>query len=257
MKVPILMYHRIGNDARDRRFTVSPERFKQQMQYLSDSGYCVVGLKSFVDALDGIASLPNKSVVLTFDDGFKETFDFACPVLKSFGYTAAFFLVTRLMGRTNEWMRRANYAGAPLMNWTHARRLLEEGFEIGSHTATHPALPEIDPTVARREIDESKRELEDRLGVAMRFFAYPFGRLNQTVQKLVSESGYLAACSTRSGFNNAQVDRYALRRLDIYGTDSIATLRRNLLFGENQMSLGRVTAYYMRRATNRLASLAR
>jgi peptidoglycan/xylan/chitin deacetylase (PgdA/CDA1 family) len=227
------------------------------MQYLSDSGYCVVGLKSFVDALDGIASLPNKSVVLTFDDGFMETFDFACPVLKSFGYTAAFFLVTGLMGKTNEWMQSASHTGAPLMQWGHARRLLEEGFEIGSHTTTHPSLPEIDVAIAKREVEDSKRELEDRLGVAIRFLAYPFGRLNQTVQKLVSEAGYFAACSTRSGFNNAQVVRYALRRLDIHGRDSIPTLRRNLLFGENQMSLGRVTAYYMRRATNRLASLAR
>ncbi len=253
MKVPILMYHRISKSANEQRYTVTPSKFEQQMKFLDTKGYNVISLDSLSDAIDGIVTLPRNSVVITFDDGFQETFDYACPVLKRLRFTATFFLVTKLMGKTNEWMPQHRGIRLPLMRWTDARWLLAEGFEVGSHTATHPVLPEINPAAARQEIEESKRELEDQLGMAIRFFAYPYGRLDRTVQDLVRESGYAAACSTRAGFNGVEVDRFVLRRLDIHGTDSLGNFRRNLIFGENQMSLSRLTGYYGRRVANKFS----
>jgi peptidoglycan/xylan/chitin deacetylase (PgdA/CDA1 family) len=257
LKVPILMYHRVAPDRRDARYTVSPENFFRQMEFLHGQDYRVVDLDGLLDALDGKRSLPPRSMVLTFDDGFLDTVEYACPILKRFKYTAAFFLVSGLMGKSNEWMQRNGARGCALLGWSEARSLLSQGFTLGSHSVSHPKLPDIDPASARREIEESKRALEDRLAAPIRFFAYPHGLFNATVQEFARAAGYAAACSTRAGFNNLSVDRFALRRLDVFGTHSVKTFRRNLLFGENEMNAGRLLAYYARRAGSRLAAMLR
>lgn len=251
------MYHCVGTATRKSRFNVPPERFAEQMKFLSDHRYRVISLDTFLNALTERASLPLGSVVLTFDDGFQDTFDYAYPVLKQFGYTATFFLVTRLMSKTNEWMRQGELENGRLMGWKEARQLLAEGHCLGSHTNTHPMLPEISARAAKTEIEDSKLELEDRLGVPVRFFAYPYGRFNPSVREFVCQAGYAAACSTQAGFNAVGVDPYALRRLDIYGTASMGTFRRNLIFGENQMTSARLAVYYARRAIARIASQRR
>ena len=248
------MYHRIGDTSQDRRYSVSPPRFEKQMQFLSDHGYHVASLEAFTKALEGLVSLPDNSVVLTFDDGFQETFEHAVPILKQFGYPATFFLVTGLVGKTNEWIEHRGYPTARLMGWEEAQRLKVEGFGLGSHTVSHPRLTEIDWVAARKEIEESKRRLEDRLGVPVQFFAYPYGLFDSCIRDLVREAGYSAACSTRAGFNTAEADRFALRRLDIYGTDSTSTFGRNLLFGENRMTSNRLIGYYMRRMVARFVA---
>ena len=247
------MYHRIGDTSLDRRFSVSPQNFQRQMQYLRDHGYRVVGLTALLELLAGKDRTSDKVTSITFDDGFEDTIDHACPILKGFHYPATFFIVSSLMGLTNEWMQGAGYPAARLIGWDQARWLDAEGFSIGSHTATHPILPEIDENAAACEIRDSKRAIEDRLGIPVRFFAYPYGRFDQRIRNLVQECGYQAACSTQAGFNGKQVDRFALRRLDIYGTDMLSTFGRNLLFGENQMNLTRLAKYYLRRGASRFA----
>jgi peptidoglycan/xylan/chitin deacetylase (PgdA/CDA1 family) len=247
-RIPILMYHCISKVAGRSRFNVSAEQFERQMKFLCDRGYHVVGLNTFLNALETETPLPTQSVVLTFDDGFQDTFDYACPILKQFGYPGTFFLVSRLIGKSNEWMGNTPPKNARLMGWREARQMLGEGHCLGSHTATHPILPDIEPSAVKLEVEQSKRELEDRLGVQIAFFAYPYGRFNPSTQEAVRLAGYLAACSTQAGFNGPDVDRFALRRLDVYGTSSMGMFRRNLIFGENQMTSARLAGYYARRA---------
>jgi peptidoglycan/xylan/chitin deacetylase (PgdA/CDA1 family) len=247
------MYHSVSKPARKSRFSVSVNEFAKQMKFLCDDSYHVIGLNDFLAALQSGMSLPPQSVVLTFDDGFQDTFDYACPVLKQFGYPATFFLVTGLVGKFNDWMGNTPPKNARLMGWSEAQHLLADGHCLGSHTVTHPVLPEIDPDVVKVEVEESKRELENRLGVSIQFFAYPYGRLNSFTKESVRLAGYTAACSTQAGFNGVEVDRFALRRLDVYGTVSMGTFRRNLIFGENGMTSSRLAAYYFRRALAKLA----
>jgi len=253
VRIPILMYHRIGDTALDRRFCVSPQEFQRQMQYLRDREYRVIGLAALLELLAGKVQPLGKVTAITFDDGFQDTIDYACPILKKFHYPATFFIISRLMGLTNQWMQSAGYPVARLIGWEQARQLDAEGFSIGSHTATHPILPEINGDAASYEIRDSKRSIEDRLGIPVHFFAYPYGRFDQRIRNLVQESGYQAACSTQAGFNGNQVDRFALRRLDIYGTDLLSTFGRSLLFGENQMNLRRLARYYLQRSAARFA----
>jgi hypothetical protein len=99
--------------------------------------------------------------------------------------------------------------------------------------------------------------LEQRLATPIKFFAYPYGQFNQAIQETVREAGYLAACSTQAGFNGSAVDRFALRRLDIFGTHSLRVFHRNLTFGENEMNVSKLLGYYARRATSRISDLVR
>ena len=153
-----------------------------------------------------------------------------------------------------EFRRRTGhgYSTASLMDWADARQLLLDGFSLGSHSRTHPRLDEFDGAALADEITGSKREIEDRLGTSIDFFAYPYGAFNARVRDFVQRSGFTAACSTQSGFNNLTTDRFALRRLDIQGTDSVATFLRSLVFGENSMTTGRALQYYAKRVVSRL-----
>ena len=248
------MYHRIAHDRSERRYTVLAGNFEQQLVFLRDHDYQVITLDAVVDALDGRTSLPEKSIVLTFDDGFRDTVEYACPILRRFGYSATFFLISGLMGRSNEWMQREGHKSSPLIDWSDARNLFAEGFVVGSHSVSHPSLPAVDLPAARREIEGSKQTLEQQLSVPIKYFAYPYGRFNHSIQEVVREVGYVAACSTQAGFNGPTAERFALRRLDVFGTHSLTAFRRNLIFGENEMNAVKLLAYYARRATSRIAT---
>jgi peptidoglycan/xylan/chitin deacetylase (PgdA/CDA1 family) len=247
MRLPVLMYHRVAADGAERRYTVTPRRFRSQMTLLRDRGYQGVSLDAVLDALGGRGALPARSVAITFDDGFLETFEQACPILRDLGFPAAFFLVTGFMGKDNAWMAGAGYRSSPLLGWGEAATLVAEGFTVGSHSVGHPSLDELDAAAAEREIVDSRSELEDRLGVPVRHFAYPFGRCTARERELVARAGYAGACSVQAGFNNATTDPYALRRLDVFGSASDRTFARNIQFGENEMTTGRVLGYYARR----------
>ncbi len=254
MKIPILMYHRVGDNSAERRFTVPTTLFEQQMRSVKYLSYRVVGLDEVTAALEGKTVLAAKSVAITFDDGFQDTFENAAPVLRGLGYTATFFLVSELMGTSNTWMEREGYPSAHLMNWTSAKELLKHGFAVGSHSRTHPSLTQLDDTSISDEVEGSRRDFEDRLGAPIRHFAYPYGHYDDRVRNAVHRCGYTAACSTHSGFNNVTTDRYGLRRLDIRGTDSTQTFIRSLVFGENSMTSRKAVQYYLKRVVGTLFS---
>ena len=246
------MYHRVGDNSAERRFTVPTSLFEQQMRCVRESNYRVVGLDEVTAALGGETVLAAKSVAITFDDGFQDTFENAAPVLRGLGYSATFFLVSQLMGASNTWMEREGYPTAHLMNWATAKELLKHGFTVGSHSRTHPSLTQHDETKISDEVEGSRRDLEDHLGVPIRYFAYPYGDFDDRVRTAVQRSGYAAACSTQAGFNNVTTDRYRLRRLDVSGTDSTWTFIRSLEFGENSMTARRLFRYYSNQAASRI-----
>jgi peptidoglycan/xylan/chitin deacetylase (PgdA/CDA1 family) len=248
----ILMYHRITRGPSRDRYTVSAEEFRRQMTFLTEQGYRVVSLRDFVSALEMREMFSQRSVVISFDDGFESTFEQAVPTLEQYGMPATFFLVSGLVGKTNEWMDSQRSSAFSLMNWHQAAYLQRRGFELGSHTCSHPMLTEIDVVRARLEIENSKKELENRVGIAVQAFAYPFGAHNDAVRNLVRQAGYRCACSTMSGFNDCNADRFLLRRIDVFGDDSITAFRRKLLFGSNHVSTPEVLKYYLQRAQSKL-----
>jgi peptidoglycan/xylan/chitin deacetylase (PgdA/CDA1 family) len=256
MKIPILMYHMVREteDAKEKRYCCHPTAFRKQMAYLKRAGYLVIGLDDLIDSIINGTTLPQKSIAITFDDGFADNYENAFPVLKKYGFPATVFVVSRLVGRTNEWMQEEGFPKRELLGWSRLREISANGITIGSHTTTHASLIDIETESARHEISNSKSELENALGKPVHFFAYPYGLLNEQIEEFVVEAGYLGACSTRSGFNSEHANPFALRRIEVYGTDTLWNFIWKLKFGTNEGTWTLPLKYYYSRILNRLAS---
>ena len=266
MKIPILMYHMVRetDDPKEKRYCCHPKTFKRQMSYLKKAGYQVIGLEQLVHYIILTSQTSqqirltksHKSVVITFDDGFADNYDNAFLVLKKYGFPATIFVVSQLVGKTNEWMHNNGYPQRKLLDWEELKKISENGITIGSHTTTHASLIDIETESARQDISNSKSELEDALGRSVNFFAYPYGLFNEQVEKLVVEAGYLGACSTRSGFNSEHANPFTLRRIEVYGTDTLWNFIWKLKFGTNEGAWTFPLKYYYSRILDRLPSFA-
>ena len=247
------MYHMVC-DSRgqpDERYCCPPRRFRRQMAYLKWAGYRVVGLDEIVKKLRKGEGFSEKTVALTFDDGFRDNHKSAWPVLRKYGYPATVFVVSGLVGRTNEWMEQKGFAPRELASWKEIQEMAKHGIEIGSHTVSHAALTNNDAEKLYRELVESKKKIERHIGKPVRFFAYPYGLLDEAARAAVIEAGYEAACSTRSGFNNTEVDPFILRRIEVYGTDSLWHFALKIVWGTNDANLLLIARYYFSRTQER------
>lgn len=192
----ILMYHQIGTytPAQDPHgISVTPDAFAQQMAHLNDAGYSVVRLSEAVATLRNGGTLPSKAVAITFDDGYRDNYTHAWPVLKQYGFAATIYLVPAHIGGAAMWDGEVG-AGHPLMNWDEIREMQGGLIEFGSHTRTHADLNAVTIEQARDEICTSKRLLEDGLGQPVTTLAYPYERFNADVMQLTEECGYAGAC---------------------------------------------------------------
>lgn len=261
MRSLILMYHMISDADHPliKRYALSPAKFRRQMEFLKRRRYTAISLNDIHRYFPGYTTngFPEKSVAITFDDGYMDNYENALPVLKEFNYPATIFIVSGLVGKTNKWMMSENYPERPLMGWREIEEVKKNGITIGSHTMNHPRLSHLKFHDAKKEVEDSKRYLEDRLGVAIDHFAYPYGDMNESIIDMVREAGYKTACSTRSGFNSENVNLFQLRRIEIYGTDSLRQFARKLTFGTNDGSFFLPARYYMKRLSERLAGITR
>jgi len=253
-RATILMYHILDTPRAEReaKYCCLPERFTEQMAWIAEARH-PVSLDTLLAALDGKAELPDNAVAVTFDDGFSSTFENATPVLTRYRIPATMFIVADRIGQDNDWMHRRGMPEHALMDVGQIREMDAAGITIGSHTLTHPRLPECGPEEMSREIADSKARLEDILSRPVQHFAYPYGLYNDTARALVEQTGYLSACSTRSGFNNKETDRYELRRIEVFGNDRLWHLKQKLKFGTNDASWTLPANYYLRRALSRLS----
>ena len=218
--IPVLMYHKVNPDPRTGGLglRVSPEDFDWQMQYLKINGYHAVGLGDVLDYFQQGKALPEKPIVITFDDGYKDNYQYAYPILKKYSYTATVFVVANIIGKTNEFdLKKHMQPENKMMDWSEVQSLATGGITIGSHTLTHPHLAQISAAEAMQEIVESKKVLEKGLGKEVRFFCYPYGDYNDAVANMVKEAGYRAAVTTQLGLNNPDTSPYLLNRIRIMG----------------------------------------
>jgi peptidoglycan/xylan/chitin deacetylase (PgdA/CDA1 family) len=223
VSVPVLMYHEVSPSPHPafRRYTVTVRAFTRQMRWLAALGYGTIDLDTLVRARQGRGALPRRPVVITFDDGFQGCADHAVPVLRAHGFTAAFYLVTGLVGASSRWLRAELGMELPLMDWGTIRALAAEGFQCGAHSVTHPRLPGLDPSRRRAELVDARKRLEDELERPVLHLAYPYGAYDAAVRAATAEAGYVTACSTRAGLSGADDDLLALRRVTVYGHDSL------------------------------------
>ena len=217
LRVPILVYHSVmphhpGQTAEQRVLDVDDSVFVAQMQYLVDGGYHVVSFAALVDALEGRDTLPNRAVVITFDDGWENQYHHAFPILRRFGLTATFFVFTAPIGKDTK-----------LMTWEQLRELQDAGMTIGSHTRTHPVLPDYHAAL-HNEVAMSREDIKEHLGRAPDFFAYPFGEWDAQSAAWARTAGYRAARTYRGGAWNTSSDLYHLRAVPV--TDNMQAFER-------------------------------
>lgn len=199
--LPIFMYHRIADlsPADDpRSLAVGPAMFEQQMAALYERGYQCIRLEDAARRWQHGERQPAMSVVLTFDDGYRDLLTDVVPVLERYGFTATVFLVADYIGQTNAW-EQTGPNDIPLLTWDEIRDLDGRCFDFGSHTVTHPRLHDLDKDGIRHEVGHSKFMLEQGLGKPVTLFAYPYGNLDNRARRIVSKSGYLAACGVDRG----------------------------------------------------------
>lgn len=197
----VLLYHRIGPMKLSSHVAgqyVSPHVFAWGVDGLRKRGWqfasldeCIYNGRQEADGKDTLA--------ITFDDGYLTIYDSACPMLKERDMTATIYVVVDALGGINEWDRRAGDQEEKMMSAAQARELAEQGFEIGSHTLTHPHLPNLDDEQLKQEIADSKHKLEDIIGREVVSFSYPYGDYDDRVLNAAMEAGYKNAMSTKLG----------------------------------------------------------
>lgn len=209
IQLPILMYHHVNYLAANatkvyRDLTVTPQIFEKQMKYLFEQKYQPITFEKFISYLKEGEKIPEKSLIITFDDGWKNQYKNALPVLKKYNFQATFFVVVNYIG------------GSSLMNWEELKELLSNGMEIGSHTMNHPNLRGLSEENLKYEIQNSKVILEKGLGQKISVFAYPYGTFDSKVVQAVKDSNYLAARSCIDGVDQNPENVYTLKTIQVY-----------------------------------------
>lgn len=228
MSVPVLAYHSVSSEATHafRRYCVSPEAFAAHMAFLAEHGYVSLTVTELAATLAHGA--PERAVVLTFDDAYRDFSERALPVLRDLGLTATLFVPTAFVGRTSSWLRREGEATRPLMTWEGLGDAVAAGIEVGAHSHSHAELDRLSDAALADEVALPGQLLEEQLGVGVVSFAYPFGFHSRRVRRAVAGAGYAQACATGELYATAGDDRFALPRLTVpQGTD-VAGLRRLL-----------------------------
>lgn len=210
-KITILCYHKFSQGPSPDLYTVSRQTFQEQLDYLQKKNYRVVSLDFALDLLAGKIPYPSGQplVVITVDDGHKSFYDLAYPMMKRHGYTATLYVPTQRIGADKRWL-----------HWEELVHLQKEGYIIASHSLDHPKLFE-KSTDARspayrewlkKQLGESKKAIEQHLGVKIKHFAHPYGIYTQQILDTLKQLGYESAATINGGNNSMGCDPFRLKR---------------------------------------------
>lgn len=205
----ILMYHSVGKAS---AISVAAWQLKEQLQMLQER-FQIVTLNDLVDDIPD-ESAPRNIAAITFDDGYRDNYTQALPILEGCGVRATFFVCSGLLAKQ---LTIKSGARMPLMSKEEVRDIAGSGHQVGAHTRTHAILPHLDAAAASDEIRGSRVDLEDTLGMQIRCFAYPKGRYNTAIRQLVADSGFDSAVGVEERLVSRRDDRYTLPRIGIHG----------------------------------------
>jgi len=235
----ILMYHMIREPISGAKFNslrVSAAMFEKQIRYLHDNDWHFFTLSELMAAKH---KLPEKSIAITFDDGYEDNLTNALPILKKYQAKATIYLVVDRHNR--EWSSKRKKKNKsdelvqePKLQHGQVRELIESDLiEIGSHTLTHDNLPTLSTAQKQQEIIESRRQLQQMFGIDCNAFCYPFGLYDATDLQLVKQAGYSSATTVEKGIDDlATADPYRLKRITISGKDNFLAFKLKLKTGK-------------------------
>jgi len=211
----IVAFHRVGDAPDPRGLTVTGDMFQRFCTFFSEH-FNVTTLRGLVEKLESGRGV-DRDLVITFDDGYRDNFENAAPVLDRLSLPATFFVVSQWIdSAVVPWWDQDDAVRHPWMTWAQVQYLHQHGFEIGGHTRTHADLGQVSAAVAIEEVLGSKLELEHRLSSRLDSFAYPYGRRENLApinREVVKAAGFRCCCSCYGGINAQQSDPFHLARI--------------------------------------------
>ena len=241
-EVPVIMYHRVINNAENEGVYgtyIYEDMFKKHLQYLKDKNYTVITFKD----LDKIGwrnrfEKGKKYIILTFDDGYKDNYDLAFPILKEFNFKATIFLMGSLT--YNEWdVKAGGERKFSLMSVEMIKEMQDYGIEFGAHTFNHPKINTLSNEEIEHQIVDVKKPLEEKIGKEIITFAYPYGILNDYAKEMAKKAGYIFALATDSGSVCLSDDLYQIRRIAIFPNTNLFSFKRKVAGNYNFIKIKR------------------
>jgi peptidoglycan/xylan/chitin deacetylase (PgdA/CDA1 family) len=231
-QLPILCYHKIENRFEWGINTVRPAIFHQQIKFLKEEGYQAITFQHILSR-----KIPEKPVIITFDDGYSSVYEEAFPVFNKFNFTAVIFIITSFIGLLNKWDVNLGKIYFRHLDREQIKELAVAGAELGIHGKMHRALTKVPEEEIKSELEECRRELQHITGQPVISLAYPFGLQNCQVQKIAREVGFRFGCGG-TGKNRPSENLLNLKRIPVYRYDTLKTFRRKLSSGiPNKMEL--------------------
>lgn len=213
--VPVLYYHSVRESA-DNEVTIKPEKLRDQLKYIKDEGYETLTIKQLNDYILNNSPIPEKSILITFDDGYMDNYYSAFPILKEFNMTATIFCIA------------SELDGSYYLSKDAIKEMSDYGIDIESHTVTHPHLNKLEYNKQLEELAESKKILENITGKEISSIAYPFGDFNDNSIKAAKEAGYVLGFTTKLGLSDRNDNPFALDRIYISSKYELNTFKELL-----------------------------
>lgn len=206
--LPILLYHYIENvtDERDtirKSLNVNPLIFDSQIRLLLEKGFTIITLKELINYYNGQSSLPDKPIILSFDDGYRDFYTDVFPILQKYHVPAVLYVTSGFVDLTHNYLTMSQLKTLAKSNLV----------EIGAHGVNHLNLNYSDPVSINSEIFQSKANLEQFIGKPVEHFAYPMGEYNQNVINLIKKAGYLSGATTDMGVTQSYGQIFELKRI--------------------------------------------
>ncbi|NEX95172.1 polysaccharide deacetylase family protein [Caulobacter sp. 17J65-9] len=216
--VPVLMYHRVGEDgpAGLARYRISPAKFEAQLRWLRDNGWQAISSDDVAEGLTRWSGFPEKAVVLTFDDAYCDFGDAAWPLLKRYGFHAEVFVPTDKVGGMSDW-DDVYGPSSPIMDWARIRALADDGVVFGSHLATHTAPDGLPTEALLREAARARATLEAQLGRTVTSIATPHGAWDERISHTLTLAGSTTVYTTEPGFVRLGDQPRRLKRIEVRG----------------------------------------
>jgi peptidoglycan/xylan/chitin deacetylase (PgdA/CDA1 family) len=218
LTLPILLYHHVADITPAARYYVSPDDFRAQMQLLHDWGCTTVTVSYLADVLWNGGTMPERPVVITFDDGTLDVYQNAFPIMKEFGFVATFYIVSNRL------------EAADFVSTEQLKEMALAGWEIGNHSKTHADLT-ADHDVIYDEVKKSQLDLENALGFKILTFAYPYGKFDEDVVRKVVDYGYRSAVGLDTNNVHSLGNVFALSRREVMGGSTLDDFKAFLNWG--------------------------
>ena len=205
--VMVLNYHKVVDEHMS--LSVPLADFEQHMKWLQEYGYTSITPEDLYEFIVNGRELPEKPVLITFDDGYKDNYTNAYPIMKKYGFKGTIFVVTGFLGVYDNYL-----------TWEQAKELTDNGFSIESHTHNHKSMTEASDDDISRELAKSRDTIKEKLGVEADFIAYPTGTYNLHIAELVKEAGYKGAFTIKYDNVSRDSNVYAIERVPIFHTEN-------------------------------------